>query len=238
MADQLPRGEADRGRITSGLARNVFVERTLEFVRDELPKWRDDPARPSEESEERLNAQLCKYLNVVSRQKFPMVYFHHEEKQMGTRRVDFSALLSENQFVGATFHSIYDPFIVFEGKRLPSPTRDREREYVTGGESKSGGIQRFKLGLHGAKHELAALIGYIQEGELREWFAQINNWIRDLETTLSSGDEKWSANEQLANFVEEAAEHIADVTSLHPRVGEVVSPNIRIRHLWVRMGVA
>src|SRR6266850_472077 len=204
MPKQLPRGEPDRGRITSGLASNVFVERALEFVRDELPKWRDDSARPAEESEERLNAQLCEYLNVASRQTFPMIYFHHEEKQTNTRRVDFSGLPSENQFVGAIFHSIYDPFIVFEGKRLPPPTRDREREYVTGGESKSGGIQRFKLGLHGAKHDLVALIGYIQGGSLREWFDQINKWIRDLESLSNSSDDKWSAKEELAGFVEDA----------------------------------
>jgi hypothetical protein len=231
MPDQPP----DRGRITSGLTSNALVASTLEFVRDELPKWRDDPERAVEDSEERLNAQLCKYLNVASRQTFPMVYFHHEEKQTGTRRVDFSALPSENQIIGSTFHTIYNPFVVIEGKRLPSPTPDREREYVTGGESKSGGIQRFKLGLHGAKHELVALIAYVQEGELRVWFKQINSWIRDLEGTHGPGDEAWSLGEQLAGFVEHAASSTAESSSLHPRSGDVVSPNFRIRHFWVRM---
>jgi hypothetical protein len=235
MGDQTPSGEPDRGRITSGLVRDALIERTLEFVRDELPKWRDDPARPSEESEERLNAQLCKYLNAASRLRFPMVCFHHEEKQTGTRRVDFSGLPSESQFIGTTFHSIYEPFIVFEGKRLPSPTRDREREYVTGGELKSGGIQRFKLGLHGAKQDLAVLIGYIQQGGLREWFDRVNRWIRDLETLSKSSGEKWSTKEQLDGFVEDASKNIADSRSLHPRVGDVRSSNVQLRHLWVRV---
>jgi hypothetical protein len=154
MADELPRDEPDRGRITSGVNSKEFVERTLEFVRDELPKWRDDPSRPGEESEERLNAQLCKFLNIASRHNFPMVCFHHEEKQAMTRRVDFSALLSTSQLIGATFYSIYDPFVVFEGKRLPLPTRDREREYVTGGEFKTGGKQRFKMGFNVEKNYL------------------------------------------------------------------------------------
>jgi len=238
MVEQSPRDEANRGQITSGLATNTLADKTLEFVRDELPNWRDDPTRPAEESEERLNAQLCKFLNVASRQNFPMVYFHHEEKQTRNRRIDFSALPSASQFIGSTFHSIYDPFIVFEGKRLPPPTRDREHEYVTGGESKSGGIQRFKLGLHGAKHEMAALIGYIQKDEMRSWLKLINNWIRDLKTMSDSTGEKWTADEQLANFIEDSVRHIAYSTSLHPRVGDVVSPNIRIRHLWVRMSTA
>jgi len=235
MPNHLPRGEADRGRITSGLARNVFVERALEFVRGELPKWRDDPTRPAEESEERLNAQLCKYLNVAARETFPMVCFHHEEKQAQRRRVDFSALPSENHFIGATFYSIYDPVIVFEGKRLPPPTRDRQREYVTGGELKSGGIQRFKLGLHGARQNLAVLIGYIQGGSLREWFDEINKWIRDLESSSRSIHEKWSTKERLTDFVEDALKKIAYSRSLHPRVGDVLTPNIQLRHLWLHM---
>src|SRR5437879_2820115 len=102
MAEDVSRAEPSRGQITSGITSNTLVERTLEFVRGELPKWRDDPARPTEESEERLNAQLCKYLNVSSGRSFPMVHFHHEEKQTGIRRVDFSALPSEHQFVGST----------------------------------------------------------------------------------------------------------------------------------------
>ena len=39
-----------------------------------------------------------------------------------------------------------------EGKRLPTPGSGREREYVASatGEKPGGGVQRFKLGLHGA----------------------------------------------------------------------------------------
>src|SRR5258706_2766108 len=105
MVEQSPRDEANRGQITSGLATNTLADKTLEFVRDELPNWRDDPTRPAEESEERLNAQLCKFLNVASRQNFPMVYFHHEENQTRNRSIDFSALPSASQFIGSTFHS-------------------------------------------------------------------------------------------------------------------------------------
>ncbi len=52
---------------------------------------RDDPDRAPEEAEERLNAQLCKFLNVATGDRFPMVLFSHEEKQTGTRRVDLAA---------------------------------------------------------------------------------------------------------------------------------------------------
>jgi hypothetical protein len=202
--NHLPEGNPARGKITNGLAAGTLVERTIEFVLAELPNWRDTPNRPAEESEERLNAQLCKHLEVTARHSLRMVFFHHEEKQTGKRRVDFSASPTEGQFVGVTFHTIYDPFLVFEGKRLPPPKNgsSREREYVTGGEEKSGGIQRFKLGLHGAKHEVAVIIGYIQEDTPAEWYGRINGWIRELEGAIQSDGTKWSSIDRLSDFVE------------------------------------
>jgi hypothetical protein len=224
-----------RGRITKGATRHALVERTLKFVQSELPNWRDDPTRPLEETEERLNAQLCKYLNVASRKKFPMVYFQHEEKQTRDRRVDVSALPAEPKMFGSALYTIYDPFLVFEGKRLPPPKKGtREREYVTGGDAKCGGIQRFKLGLHGAKHETVALIGYVQKGDLREWLKTINAWIRDLEGALAF-EEKGSSAEQLTDFIEDGHLKIAICSSSHPRTGDVASKLICIRHLWVKM---
>jgi hypothetical protein len=235
--NHLPEGNPARGKITNGLAAGTLIERTIEFVLAELPNWRDTPNRPSEESEERLNAQLCKHLEVTARHSLRMVFFHHEEKQTGTRRVDFSASPTEDRFVGATFHTIYDPFLVLEGKRLPPPKNgSREREYVTGGDAKTGGIQRFKLGLHGAKHEIAVVIGYVQADTPAEWNRRINGWIRELEGALQSDGTKWSSIDRLSDFVEIKGKRIATSLSKHLRSGDVViSPNISIHHLWVRM---
>lgn len=235
--NHLPEGNPARGKITTGLAAGTLLERTIEFVLGELPNWRDTPNRPYEESEERLNAQLCKHLEVRARHSLRMVFFHHEEKQTGTRRVDFSASPTENGFVGTTFHTIYDPFLVFEGKRLPPPKNGsvREREYVTGGEAKSGGIQRFKLGLHGAKHEVAVIVGYIQAGAFVEWSRRINGWIRELEGVLQSDGTKWSSADRLSNFSVNKKSFTATSFSQHSRIGEVVNPEIFIHHLWVSM---
>jgi hypothetical protein len=236
--NHLPGGNPARGKITNGLAAGTLIERTIEFVLAELPNWRDTPNRPAEESEERLNAQLCKHLEVTARHSLKMVFFHHEEKQTGTRRVDFSASPIEDRFVGATFYTIYDPFLVLEGKRLPPPKNGsgREREYVTGGDAISGGIQRFKLGLHGAKHEIAVVIGYIQADTPTEWNRRINGWICELEGVLQSDGTKWSSIDRLSGFVEDIGKHIATSHSKHLRSGDTIcSPNILIHHLWVRM---
>jgi hypothetical protein len=221
-----------RGRISEG-PKDALTERTLDFVCAELTGWRDDPGRVTEEAEERLNAQLCKYLNVAARDRFPMVHFSHEEKQTGTRRVDLSALPISRGIIGRTYHTIYDPFLVLEGKRLPAPSHSREREYVTGGTEKSGGIQRFKLSLHGAQQNTAAIIGYVQSGSLEGWHLLINQWIRDLASETTAGEEKWSVDEQLADLTADHALHIGSAWSLHSRSEIAISPEIRIRHLWV-----
>lgn len=235
MSRENSKSRASSGRVTKGLQRNTLAEQTSRFVQTELPNWRDDPERESETSEERLNAQLCKYLNVTASERFPMVYFHHEEKQTANRRVDFSALPRKAQFVGDQYCTKYIPFIVFEGKRLPAPRHSREREYVTGGEAKSGGIQRFKLGLHGDKQNLAAIVGYIQEGEPKNWLKKINFWIRDLDGTIGFDGENWSRTECLKQFKSDKTLGVAQAWSSHTRIGDAISHNIRLRHLWVKM---
>jgi len=219
-------------RITSG-PKTTLAEKTLQFVLKSLPVWRDDPDRTHAESEEALNAQLCKFLSVRAAREFPMIHFHHEERQTGTRRVDLSALPTIAVTIGPTSYTKYDPILVFEGKRLPAPTRDREREYVTGGSKKSGGIQRFKLSLHGAALDTAAMIGYVQNGQLSDWHDSINAWISEVVASGGSSEERWAPEDLLGPFSNEADTGTGSCDSVHNRVNNV-SP-IRLRHMWVLM---
>src|SRR6266404_1127015 len=111
MSERLPIYDPTSGKITRNLEENTLINRTLTFVQTELPNWRDDPTREHESSEIKLNAQLCKYLNSISRKKLTMVRFHHEEQQTGRHSVDVSALPSASAFIGGTFYSVYDPFL-------------------------------------------------------------------------------------------------------------------------------
>jgi hypothetical protein len=162
-----------------------------------------------------------------------MVQFHHEEKQTGRGRVDVSAGLTEDGFIGSTFYTIFDPFIVFEGKRLPPPKANREWEYVTGFKSRKGGIQRFKLGLHGAHCEVSVMIGYIQDGAAGSWFIKINSWIRALSADASLDGSGWDASEQLTDYTEDLKTRSATSTSTHPREQGCVSDSIQLHHLWI-----
>jgi hypothetical protein len=223
------------GHITSGIATDTLITQALTFVRLHLPAWRDDPDRRTEEAEERLNAQLAKFLNARARRDFPMAYFHHEEHQGARRRVDLSVLPTESSLIGAMTYSVYDPFLVIEGKRLPAPSVDREIEYVTGNDRRTGGIQRFKLGLHGGALDVAGMVGYVQGRSVGDWHQQINSWITDLASGRRQDVCLWEANETLGPLEVNEASGASYCASGHGRASPGSRGVIRLHHLWVVM---
>jgi len=227
------------GKITLGLTPGTLALKTIDFVYTRLPAWRNHTVRPVVQSEDRLNLQLCKFLEIQARNDFPMVSFQREEYQSGQARIDISASPTETVIIEATpyrTYTIYEPIVVFEGKRLPAPSRDREKEYVTGGiKHKSGGIQRFKLGLHGAAHDIAAMIGYIQERSSREWYEEINKWIVELSGSTIADVCVWDKSEVLEKLEEDSLMGIANCQSSHNRTGSAKSNKILLRHLWIKM---
>ena len=164
-----------------------------------------------------------------------MVQFQHEQRQAGQRRVDLSAKPTAPVIICGTYYSIYQPFTVIEGKRLPAPDPAREKEYITGGEKRSGGIQRFKLGLHGGDHEKVMMIGYIQEGRPEKWRNFINKWIRELAVSTHGMNDGWRITEKLPDLIHVSPKKTSRTTSLHSRKGGVVSPNLEITHIWIEM---
>ncbi|MGI8980163.1 MAG: hypothetical protein ACR2FY_13140 [Pirellulaceae bacterium] len=221
------------GRITRGISPNTFVNETIKFVENQLHVWRDDKRRPYVEAEEDLNGQLCKFLNDRARDDFPMALFQHEERQGKRRRIDLSVLPSSKAIVAAIYESIYEPFLVIEGKRLPAPSKGREREYLTGFDKKSGGIQRFRLCLHGKSLVAAVMVGYVQTSEVEDWLMTINGWIAALK---SSGEDKtcvWSDQDQLGELQNDGKARASRCESRHLRLGDV--PEVRLTHLWICM---
>ncbi len=122
----------------------------LEFVADELPRWRDHPERKPEASETALTDQLCDHLNSAARTSdgWSRVQFRTEvrdEVRRG-RAIDLApkpcgAVL----IIEGRRHTQFDTLLPIECKRLPTPKeKDRdEREYVvTATGSTGGGMQR------------------------------------------------------------------------------------------------
>jgi len=228
---------ADRGastRITSGLTLDTLVTETLAFVRKQLPHWRDDPDRSHAVSENNLNMQLCKYLNVRARHEFPMAHFNREEQQAPRRTVDLSVTPDSVIVVGTRRFTRYDPYLVIEGKRLPAPTSTREKEYVTGFRELSGGLQRFKLGLHGLSLDIAAMVGYVQDDDPDAWLVRINEWIASLRGTDCSERCRWYSSEQIGEYRLNKRARVASSRSKHPR-SSAGGTDIIIHHFWVSM---
>jgi hypothetical protein len=232
-----PSKEQCIGEITTGISPNTLALRTIAFVRHQLSAWRDDPDRRDEKSEDKLNLQLCKFLDSQARNSFQMVRFDHEEYQADQRRVDLSASPAKRLYLEAKPHTIYDPVLVLEGKRLPAPAPDREKEYVTGLKPNrtTGGIQRFKLGLHGARLDLSAMIGYVQERSVGHWYDKINEWILELASGTIADGCVWKASETLELLEEDRVDRVASYRSVHTRTGEVASNTITLHHLWIAM---
>lgn len=223
------------GRLRHGPTRNALVTRTIEFIQASLGPWRDSLDDGATASENALNERLCMYLNACSRKCFPMVCFNREIQQGGRRAVDLSASPAEPLSLDASTYGIYDHVLCIECKRLPAPSGNREREYVSGGQKKNGGMQRFKLGLYASDHDVALLIGYIQRDDAMSWRTRIDSWIGDLVRNGNSGGCSWKDDEALDELSMDDESGVSSLKSSHGRTGQCVSGRIVLRHLWVRM---
>jgi hypothetical protein len=224
------------GRITSGIKSHASILSIIDFVGKQLPSWRDDPNRLGVESEDKLNSQLYKFLNSQAREYLPMFCFGYEELQRSNRKVDMSVLPTANMIIGAHTYTKYDPVLVIECKRLPAPTAEREKEYVSSQTPNkiTGGIQRFKLGLHGEKYDLAAMIGYIQDQIDGGWIDTINKWIKELAVKTIGDGCVWSDDEILHLLENNTVTGIIKCNSKHRRTAN--SRDIKIQHIWILMG--
>ncbi len=222
------------GRITSGISRDTLRLETIDYIYHQLPAWRSDPDRRYEKSESKLNPQLCKFLKLRANREFPMITFNHEEPQSPNRNVDLSVTPTENISIYGCLYTIYDPFLVVECKRLPAPVRKREKEYVSGTEPNhiTGGIQRFKLGLHSGNLSPAVMIGYIQSNTADHWCNQINKWISELTLNPIGDGCVWSKQEILSLLEKKVDTGLAKYTSNHMRTNQ---DSIEIYHLWIKM---
>lgn len=209
----------------------------VNFIAEELPRWRDHPDRPSAQAEATLTEHLCDHLNsaVYDSPGWSHVQFRTEttDETCGGRKIDLAvkpraaALIIEGRR-----HSQFDALFPIECKRLPTPKgkgRD-EREYVTNEPSTTGGIQRFKFGYHGAAHTFAAMIAYVQEESFSDWLGQVNCWIRELAAGPSLA---WTDADILRPLKDSRATEIRTLKSVHRRDGG--RGECELRHLWIRM---
>lgn len=209
----------------------------LDFIADELPRWRDRPEHKNLSSEDELTSQLCGHLNSTARLStgWDFLQFKREEPdeyQKG-RKIDLVASpCGATVWVEGRRCTDSDTLLPIECKRLPTPKgKDRdEREYVINRKKTTGGIQRFKAGLHGGKHKLAAMIAYVQEETAAIWYGRVASWIEELNATGYPG---WSLKDLMFLEPESGKAGLTVYHSSHTR--EKGLPDVKLRHLWVEM---
>lgn len=209
----------------------------VDFIADELPRWRDDSSRPTSHAETTLTEHLCDYLNsaVYYSDAWSHVQFRTEtrDEKHGGRKIDLTVKpCAATLIIGNRRYSHYDSLFPIECKRLPTPHekgRD-EREYVTTEPGTTGGIQRFKFGYHGAEHSFGAMIAYVQEKSLSHWQGKVNCWIQELST---KPDSFWSHSDILHMLSDDTIMRLGKFKSNHERIGDL--DDCVLHHLWIRM---
>lgn len=123
---------------------------------------------------------------IISQSSFPFFVQIQFVDDVNLTRGKPDIFFFENSELGV--NSKYLFFV--EAKRLPSKTF--ETEYVMG-EKKNGGIERFKLGIHGKGKKENGIIGYVQDNDCIYWHNKINAWINNFAKTYSN----WNKSEKL-----------------------------------------
>lgn len=209
----------------------------IDFIADDLPRWRDDPERVAKTAETELTDQLCARLNSVARTSAGWDHYQFrteapDDVKKG-RKIDLvAAPCGAIIWIDGRRCTQYDTLLPIECKRLPTPkdnARD-EREYVVNRKATTGGMQRFKEGNHGANHSLAAMIAYVQTKSPKSWFVDVNAWITELSVT----DDRWSKNDLLRCDSMQPTFGIMSYRSTHIRTGNL--SQLELRHLWIDMG--
>jgi hypothetical protein len=227
---------------SGSLSKDVHLPATsryalIEFIIAELPLWRDRSDRRAETAENSLSSQLCAHLNSAARHSigWDFLQFRIEEPdelQKGRKLDLVAAPCGVAVWIEGRRHTDFEPILPIECKRLPTPTdkgRD-EREYVISRYASTGGIQRFKAGHQGAKHDIAAMIAYVQKETLLFWEKRITKWIKDL---VESGQAGWTVQDFLHREKMDKAQRIAVFCSSHVREGGL--REIELHHLWLKM---
>ena len=109
-----------------------------------------------------------------------------------------------------------------ECKRLPSPEKSREKEYVIG-DKNNGGIERYKTEKHGRGLNECAIVGFVEKENFKHWKHTINKWIDYTITT----NKDWKDDEILTE-----KEYDTDLCILKSIVHRKDN-YINLTHLWI-----
>lgn len=216
----------------------AFCREIVSFIERELLLWRQRPEIAQVEGEPCLNQSLCLHLDRASRHRFDSIRFLQEPIQSTGRNADIGVLPVNAIVVEGIGYQDYEQLLPIECKRLPTPrgSRRSDLEYVHGlPGQRTGGIERFKLGLHGRENWHGLMIAYVQATSFAHWRTTINTRLAEMAADGSTA-RLWSPAEALSACESPANLEVARFKSQHRRLQPpCCSAQVDMEHLWVRM---
>lgn len=211
-----------------GPSPNTLSIIVVEFIKTHLPQFAESVLNTDIVNENGLNSRLSRFITNAADQEI----FFAERESMEDETRGSSPAADIGIYLKGDDIGIDPPIItVFEGKRLTTNlAHKRRREYVIGHEENGkhipcGGIERFKLAIHGGKLSHAGMIGYLQDGTPDSWREKINVWISDLRS--QPFDPAWSELEQLTPQMTDG--RVTECSSVVNRAGS----ELHLTHLWI-----
>ena len=121
------------------------------------------------------------------------------------------------------------PIIEFEAKILSSKN-SHSKEYVCG---ETGGIERFKRGLHSSHLLECGMFGYIQNNNADHWETKINNWISELSDKNVDTTIHWTRDEILLK-----SDSFSNVNKYYSRHQRLSLNEIILHHYFIDLSTA
>jgi hypothetical protein len=211
-----------------GPSQHAQFDTVVEFLKAHLPQFAETVLNTNIMNEKGLNSRLSRFITNAAAQEI----FFAEPESMEDETHGNSPAGDIGIYLNVEDIGIDPPLItVFEGKRLTTKLpMKRRREYVIGHEEDGkhitcGGIERFKLAIHGGRLKHAGMIGYLQDGTSESWQEQVNAWICDL--CRQPSDPAWSEREKL--MLQKTDGRVAEYSSIVNRVDS----ELHLTHLWI-----
>lgn len=211
----------------------THFQKVVAMVKDALPYFANSSLEEGIKNEKALNGKLIRFIDKIAYHQGLSYFVESEpmedEKNGASSAPDIGIYLQTDNMADDL-----SKITVFEAKRLSSNGifKKRHREYVCGHEKRGkyiecGGIERFKLSLHGRDINYAGMIGYVQDGDFDTWLTRINEWICELSRTPDRV--AWSEEEQL--ILVEDGHQVMQSKSMVYRTDD----QLHLTHLWVNL---
>ncbi|WP_405572959.1 hypothetical protein [Winogradskyella sp. Asnod2-B02-A] len=200
----------------------------IEFIEATLYKFQNQFKGEINTSEEVLNEHLGKTFSYYSK-THPFIFQAEtiqKQKKGQNRKVDIGVF---------KHYADHNPFFTIEAKRLSNSIRNnRKKEYVVGDDPTkfTGGIERFKHNLHGVNLSNSAIIGYVQNEDLKFWYKSVNEWILELILGKIKSPLKWNFNDALYNTCNFADLRCAKFNSESEKIDKT---RISLSHYFVNL---